>query len=71
MTTVSVTTTLDVDIDLAEITDDELRDECASRGLHVASDITEDLFMALKMGRKEAVYEICRAYMQELKGVVL
>ena len=71
MTTITITT--DVDVDIEEFCDEDLIDECERRGLMFSdgNEFGNALFLALKLGDKDKVYELCRAHVQESRGCVL
>lgn len=71
MTVATITASVEVDVELDDIDTDDMVDELERRGVAVNGDFVESLFIALKCQGKDAVYELCRTYVQDKKGVVL
>lgn len=74
MTYVSVTTTVDVDVDLADIDTDDLERELASRSIEIGradeSDVPK-MFEALYIGDESRALGILRKFVQDATGRVL
>ena len=71
MTTVSIN--VDVDVDLSEITDDDLIEELQERGTLPSSfqyEMTE-MFYAFKLGKNDRAMEIAKSIAQEHQGMIL
>ena len=71
MTVATVSTYVEVDVDMSDIETDDMVEELEQRGVTVNGDVVESLFIALKQCDQQAVYELCRTYVQDAKGVVL
>jgi hypothetical protein len=68
--------TVDVDVDMDDLTDEDLVSEMEERGLKTAADYEqeaqiEEMFYAFKLGKADRAMEIARQIAQEATGRIL
>lgn len=64
---------VEVEIDLDDFSDQEIRDEFRARGMSVPAPSVEvnDLFEAMRLGQKERALELLREYLMNETGRIL
>lgn len=74
----TITTTVDVDVEMDDFSDDDLLDEIASRGLEEVPSLksgnahpVHEIYYAFKFGLDEKATELARKYVCEVLGVIL
>lgn len=65
---------VEVEVDMSEFSDDDIRDEAAERGIIAGGggdDSVTEMFYAFKLGRNDRAMEIARQIAQEHTGMIL